>query len=68
MPFLCYMGGDDKLHLLMKYEASDDDLPRNLWPGQDEPLVEEWEKKGAEEFRRKIAQFIKELEEKNEDA
>lgn len=32
------------------YAATDDDLPRNLWPGEQEPLIRVWQEAGEREF------------------
>lgn len=39
----------------MCYQATDDDLPRNLWPGEEEPLVAQYERERAEELQQRTA-------------
>lgn len=39
----------------MSYQATDDDLPRNLWPSEEEPLVAEYQREQEEELRQRAA-------------
>jgi hypothetical protein len=51
--FLDYLLPD---HQLPPYAATDDDLPRNLWPGEEEPRVREWQKTGEPECFNRVSE------------
>jgi hypothetical protein len=54
--FLEYLLSLEADHQLPRCAATDDDLPRNLWPGQEEPLVRAWQKAEEVEFFNRVSE------------
>ena len=52
--FLDYLISLD--HDRSPYAATGDDIPRNFWPGEEEPLVSAWQKAEEVEFFNRVSE------------